>query len=174
VGGRNRRTVWEIATQPYPEAHFATFPEALVEPCILAGTSAKGACAECGAPWERHVERTGRIVGKDRGGNYINRDIPDEVYGKLTLAGGVPYRPGMHYETVEKGWRPTCAHTDAAIVPCIVLDPFSGSGTVALVAQRLKRASIGIDLNPTYVDLAKRRCGILPRDPKVRQLEAVG
>jgi DNA modification methylase len=36
--GRNRRTVWEIATQPYAEAHFATFPEALVEPCILAGS----------------------------------------------------------------------------------------------------------------------------------------
>lgn len=37
-GGRNRRTVWEIATQPTPEAHFATFPEALVEPCIKAGS----------------------------------------------------------------------------------------------------------------------------------------
>jgi DNA modification methylase len=36
--GRNRRTVWEIATQPTPEAHFATFPEALVEPCIKAGS----------------------------------------------------------------------------------------------------------------------------------------
>jgi DNA modification methylase len=35
---RNRRTVWEIATQPTPEAHFATFPEALVEPCIKAGS----------------------------------------------------------------------------------------------------------------------------------------
>ena len=35
--GRNRRTVWKIATQPYPDAHFATFPEALVEPCVLAG-----------------------------------------------------------------------------------------------------------------------------------------
>jgi DNA modification methylase len=34
---RNKRSVWEIATQPYPEAHFATFPEALVQPCILAG-----------------------------------------------------------------------------------------------------------------------------------------
>lgn len=37
-GGRNRRSVWEIATSPYPEAHFATFPPALVEPCILAGS----------------------------------------------------------------------------------------------------------------------------------------
>jgi len=36
--GRNRRTVWEITTQPTPEAHFATFPEALVEPCIKAGS----------------------------------------------------------------------------------------------------------------------------------------
>ena len=35
---RNRRSVWTIATQPYPEAHFATFPEALVEPCVLAGS----------------------------------------------------------------------------------------------------------------------------------------
>lgn len=37
-GTRNKRSVWEIATQPYSEAHFATFPEALVEPCILAGS----------------------------------------------------------------------------------------------------------------------------------------
>ena len=36
--GRNRRTVWMIPTQPFKEAHFATFPPALVEPCILAGT----------------------------------------------------------------------------------------------------------------------------------------
>jgi DNA modification methylase len=35
---RNKRSVWHIATQPYPEAHFATFPPALVEPCILAGS----------------------------------------------------------------------------------------------------------------------------------------
>jgi DNA modification methylase len=47
---RNRRTVWEIPTAPFPEAHFATFPPALVEPCILAGCPHK-CCAECGAPW---------------------------------------------------------------------------------------------------------------------------
>lgn len=37
---RNRRTVWMINTEPFPEAHFATFPPALVEPCILAGSQA--------------------------------------------------------------------------------------------------------------------------------------
>ncbi len=54
--GRNLRTVWTmIPTQAYPEAHFATFPEALVEPCIKAGTSEKGCCVTCGTPWERVV-----------------------------------------------------------------------------------------------------------------------
>ena len=38
LAGRNKRTVWTIPTQPYPEAHFATFPTSLVEPCILAGS----------------------------------------------------------------------------------------------------------------------------------------
>src|SRR5690606_17342065 len=54
--GRNRRSVWTIATQPFPEGHFATFPEKLVEPCILAGTSPH-ACPFCRAPWKRVVER---------------------------------------------------------------------------------------------------------------------
>lgn len=35
--GRNRRSVWNVNTQPFPEAHFATFPEELIRPCILAG-----------------------------------------------------------------------------------------------------------------------------------------
>ena len=54
--GRNLRTVWTIATQPYPGAHFATFPEALVEPCMKAGTSERGVCPECGAPWVRQAD----------------------------------------------------------------------------------------------------------------------
>jgi DNA modification methylase len=54
--GRNKRSVWTVATQPYPGAHFATFPPKLIEPCILAGSSPK-ACGVCGAPWTRIVER---------------------------------------------------------------------------------------------------------------------
>ena len=46
---RNKRSVWTVATAPYPEAHFATYPPDLVKPCILAGTSAKGCCAKCGS-----------------------------------------------------------------------------------------------------------------------------
>jgi DNA modification methylase len=55
--GRNRRTVWNIATSPYSGAHFATWPPKLVEPMIQAGTSARGVCPTCGSPWERVVER---------------------------------------------------------------------------------------------------------------------
>src|SRR3990167_2510088 len=56
--GRNLRSVWTIATQPFPGAHFATFPEALVAPCIKAGTSERGVCAGCGAPWVREIDTT--------------------------------------------------------------------------------------------------------------------
>jgi hypothetical protein len=59
AAGRNRRSVWVIATEPYPEGHFATMPAKLVEPCVLAGTSAKGCCDQCGAPWLRLQERVG-------------------------------------------------------------------------------------------------------------------
>lgn len=120
--GRNRRTVWEIATQPTPEAHFATFPEALVEPCIKAGTSERGCCPECGAPWRRIVESGGG--------------------------------------TAEASWQPTCTCDIMGTVPCVVLDPFGGSGTVAKVARDLGRSSILIELNPEYVGIAKKRLRI--------------
>jgi DNA modification methylase len=50
---RNRRTVWHIASKSFRGAHFAVFPPALVEPCLLAGTSERGCCPVCGAPWRR-------------------------------------------------------------------------------------------------------------------------
>lgn len=84
VGGtmtRNKRSVWTINPQPFPSAHFATYPPALVEPCVKAGS-----------------------------------------------------RPGD-----------------------IVLDPFSGAGTTVLVANRLNRRAIGIELNPEYAALARTR-----------------
>lgn len=81
TGLRNKRSVWTVATQGYKEAHFATFPEKLIEPCVLAGS----------------------------------RD------------GG------------------------------IILDPFIGSGTTAVVAKKHNRGFIGIELNPEYVEMAKRR-----------------
>ncbi len=78
---RNKRSVWIVPTQPFAEAHFATLPPALIEPCILAG------CPEGGT----------------------------------------------------------------------VLDPFGGAGTTGLVADRLQRNAILIELNPEYAAMARRR-----------------
>lgn len=78
---RNKRSVWTVATKPFPKAHFATFPLKLIEPCILAGCPAGGT----------------------------------------------------------------------------VLDPFVGSGTTLLVATQYHRKSIGIELNPEYIEIAKQR-----------------
>ena len=78
---RNRRSVWNVKTQSFAEAHFATFPAALIEPCILASTE-----------------------------------------------------PGD-----------------------FVLDPFFGAGTVGLVCNQFNRKFVGVELNPEYVALAKKR-----------------
>ena len=81
TGLRNKRSVWTVATQGYKEAHFATFPEKLIEPCVLAGSKEGG----------------------------------------------------------------------------VVLDPFLGSGTTAIVAKKYNRGFIGIELNSEYVEMARRR-----------------
>ena len=80
-GKRNKRSVWNVATKPFADAHFATFPPELIEPCILAG------CPKGG----------------------------------------------------------------------MVLDPFGGAGTTGMVADRLGRDAILIELNPEYADMAERR-----------------
>jgi hypothetical protein len=160
--GRNRRSVWTIATQPYPEAHFATFPEALVEPCVLAGTSAHGVCAECGSPWERVVERgelqpkPGRKPVRSEQISSNNRPIKDKSWTQET-----GYEPNVLYPTQTTGWRPTCDH-EAPTIPAVVLDLFAGSGTVSVVAQKLGRHSVGVDLNPKYLALAVKRLEAVP------------
>lgn len=90
-GFRNKRSVWTINTEPYPEAHFATFPLKLIEPCIRAGT--------------------------------------------------------------KKG--------------DTVLDPFMGSGTTGYLCEILDRKWIGIELNQTYCDLAKKRINQEALKPKL-------
>jgi len=59
-------------------------------------------------------------------------------------------------KTETTGWQPTCT-CDAEIVPATVLDPFGGAGTTGLVADRLQRNSILIELNPDYAEMARKR-----------------
>jgi DNA modification methylase len=152
AAGRNIRSVWTIATQPYPGAHFATFPEALVVPCIKAGTSERGVCSECGASWERVVEASGGLIGQVGGWHPHDRTTSDPLVADK--AGG--HKEWADYRRTTTGWRPSCAH-DAPTVPATVLDPFAGSGTVGRVAERLSRRAILIELSEDYVDLAQTR-----------------
>jgi DNA modification methylase len=164
--GRNVRSVWELATQPYPEAHFATFPEALPERCIKAGTSERGCCPECGAPWMREVERA---IDESRPLARQNINPPEVTKnGQGTNSQGSSTW-GHYLTSTTTGWRPTCPcgavdgenpvdeRDGLRPVPCTVLDPFMGSGTTALVARRLGRRSIGVELNPEYAALCARR-----------------
>ena len=163
--GRNRRTVWEIATQPMPEAHFATFPEALVEPCIKAGTSERGACPKCGAPWRRVVEKVqDHGLAPVAGGKTANLaethrwNRLDRRRRAALAAGEDPHNLFRHGTTL--GWQPSCTCGCEETIPCVVLDPFGGSGTVAKVARDLGRSSISCELNPEYVEIAKKRLRI--------------
>jgi DNA modification methylase len=203
--GRNKRSVWEIATEPYPNAHFATFPQALVEPCILAGTSERGCCPECGAPWEREttsgpdpnrpqakraleiaeregltaehiaalqacgISDTGKALVTTHGTGKNDPAVQALAYEARAVLKGYSREFLIRGSTTTTGWLPTCTHRQAftggdsaierayAPVPCVVLDPFMGSGTTALVARRLGRKSIGVELNETYAKLSADR-----------------
>lgn len=155
-GGRNLWTVWQFPTQPFPVQgdveHFATFPEELARICILAGTSEKGCCPACLAPWRRLTEPT--EIARARLGKSYHPHEADHVHGMI--CGTKAYPAGV--ETVRTtGWEPTCQCPTHEPVPCTVLDPFAGSGTAGVVALRLGRSFVGVELNPDYHRLATRR-----------------
>ena len=140
AAGRNLRSVWTIPSAPFPDAHFATFPPALASRCIQAGTSERGCCAACGAPWARTTE----VV-------WSGNDTPTQADNWRQDNGNT-----MQAVRETTGWQPSCA-CDAAVMPCTVLDPFGGSGTVGAVAEGLGRHSVLVELNPAYVAMAERR-----------------
>lgn len=155
--GRNLRSVWTFPTQPYPEAHFATFPEKLPGTCILMGCPEK-ACAVCGKPYERQIEQ-GELIAMNKrgltgGGTKDDRKKHDEY--NLDKAESWQGKPGKCYERTDLGIFPTCScnsTTDSGVV----LDPFAGSGTTLAVAKRLRRHYLGFELSPEYVQLCEKR-----------------
>lgn len=163
AGNRNRRSVWTINTEAFRGAHFATFPTKLVEPCILAGTSAAGCCGECGKPWERVVEKQFRGDGNPHG--YEERKI---VGNKMRLSGEQMRREHAARPNQQTGWRPTCP-CGVPAVPCTVLDPFGGSGTTAGVALYHRRNAILCELNPEYAAMVPGRIDDVIRRMRKRE-----
>ena len=143
-GVRNRRTVWTIATRKASGTHFATYPEDLVRPCILAGTSEFGVCGACGEPWRRIVERPAAgDLHSDQGLKELGvcRLRDRKIAAGRTL-----------------GWERGC---DCRLweepATATVLDPFAGTGTTLVAAKRLGRGYLGIELNPEYALMARER-----------------
>jgi len=155
--GRNKRSVWTIPTQSYHGAHFATFPERLVEPCIKAGTSEKGCCPACGAPWKRVVDRLPNPSKGFNTGDDLTGGAPNMGGNRQTSAGLHRNGTNVAMPRFMVGWVPSCSCHAGDPVPCAVLDPFCGSGTTVAVAARLGRRGIGTDLNAAYLTLAQKR-----------------
>jgi DNA modification methylase len=156
--GRNCRTVWTIPTQPTKIKHFATFPEELVRRCIQAGTSNRGHCPQCGARWTRQVQVDYEPAG-GRGEN--EKTLSEEAQAGMQAPGPQGMKHGRANKQVQTlGWRPSCSCGQTS-TPDLVLDPFAGSGTTLLVARKMGRDAVGIDLSPEYAALAKRRLGLL-------------
>ena len=155
TGSRNQRDVWHLSPEPYPEAHFATFPTEIPHRAILAGTSERGCCPMCGAPWARVVKKgltahDGKTESQYKQGTTANR------LAKLRQA--ARDRGGEYSNDKQTvGWQPTCACSPADAIPCTVLDLFSGSGTTGVVAVKLGRDYIGCELNLAYIELTNKR-----------------
>ena len=91
-----------------------------------------------------HTQKTHNVNGPEREGSVRGSDMSKHGY-----VAGIP-------ATQTLGWQPTCG-CNADVVPATVLDCFAGSGTTLAVAQELGRGSVGIDLNPEYLALARGR-----------------
>jgi len=134
-------------------SHFATFPEWLVTPLIKSGTSERGACPECSAPWQRVVENETDWEDRKNNGEPMRHGLD----GAAACGAG-----NFKNNSKTIGWQPTCKCGHKETVPCIVLDPFAGSFTTKSVAQRLGRKSIGLELKWEYIQMGKKRCYQLP------------
>ena len=147
----------------FADAHFATFPEWLVEPLVKAGTSEKGCCPECGKPWVRVMVPTRPSNDmRDMGGKALAQEKGARAR-RLAARTQAARDRGEDHDNPLGGvktlaWRPACK-CRADSVPCTVLDPFSGAGTVALVAARLGRRAVGIEAKADYNAMALKRIG---------------
>ena len=159
AAGRNLWSWWTWNTEPFPEAHFATFPTWLPRRCIRLGSSEHGVCPACLSPWRRVVERT--KVKRQRPTDYVKRTGENGTGNSCanSMAG---------VASVTKGWEPSCSCKAGSPIPSLILDPFAGSGTTLAVAVQLGRRAIGFELSESYSQLARKRIcnGTLMKDER--------
>ena len=150
----NKRDVWTVNTKSYKGSHFATFPEELIEPMILAGSSSKGHCPKCFTRWKQIKTDNGErrqveVYTSQSTKNYDDAKAqnPSDTKRRILESMSKIY----NYQ-----WSANC---DCGLEPVadIVLDPFFGSGTTGQVSQQLGRKWIGCELNKDYEKLQNER-----------------
>jgi len=148
--GKNMRTVWSINTEPNSEAHFATYPQRLVERMVKAGCP-EFVCNKCGKARENITERTGY---NKEGWSKAKKDGNKNIQGSQSMIRDGNGRAGnVKVEIVGL----TDCGCNEGFSPGIVLDPFFGSGTTGIYARKSNRNFIGIELNPEYIKIAENR-----------------
>jgi len=157
--GKNPGDVWRISTCPFSDTHFATFPPALAEWCIKAACPLQ-ICPQCGEARRRIVEPTSTYA-KELGESWHNHKADMEVGQRKGTTIGKRFTA----QYVTTGW--TSCSCNVGWEAGIVLDPFMGSGTVGMVAKQLGRNYIGIELNPSYVEMAEQRIAKVHRQEEL-------
>lgn len=158
TGMRNKRSVWSVATEGFSEAHFATFPQKLIEDCIKGGASEYGCCPICGKGYVRTVE-TKLVPGAKASYNSQvdkrDQDSDGNDAGSNRMKDG--HKPGWHNEVIGEKWIPGCKHQMTHVKKSVVLDMFMGSGTTAIVSAKLGRDYVGFEQSEKYLKIAERR-----------------
>ena len=147
--GRNKRCVWTIATKPFSGSHFAVYPPELIETPIKAGCP-RYVCKKCGTPRDKIIE---------------SETSYDELLYDRQGEGIIKGRKTNPHSELSSNWKPaintTVGYTDcgcgAGFEPGIVLDPFMGAGTTAMVAEEWGMNWVGIEINEEYEELAMER-----------------
>lgn len=156
--GKNPGDCIIFPLEPSKEKHFAMFPSTLPEFCIKAGCPER-VCSKCGMP--KLIREVG---GNTNAFNFRVRDAQKQKikhFDRRASDKEIENYNEKNYISRKKEEIVFCCKCKAKFEPGVVLDPFMGSGTTALVAQKLGRNFIGFEINKTYIKLALRRlrCG---------------
>ncbi|KKM61883.1 hypothetical protein LCGC14_1527190, partial [marine sediment metagenome] len=149
-GTRNPRSVWTVPVANDGKGHFAVYPDNLISKCVKSSVSSMGCCPKCGSPLKRKLEKVKRLLEKNKqlketedNSIFYDTDIRIEVKEYV-------------WDLVERGWDRTCkCIVDDLLVPCLVLDPFNGTGTTGRVAFANKANYVGIDINKEYIEMTR-------------------
>jgi DNA modification methylase len=143
---KNKRSVWTITTKPYKEAHFATFPTDLIEPCVLAGCPEE-ICVDCGKPYKRVMQKPKQLeIERNKRSGLDDRKV-----------GGVLDKYNRENPPIDLGLQKQCDCETNETKGGTVLDPFGGSGTTGVVASKHNRNAVLCELNEGYIDIAEKR-----------------